>query len=101
MKHLGNFQFLGVPEAAENRLTDIRKSFRNVKAATALAGIYVILIAYFENEIGWCMRLFSTSRRMGTSCEKFIKGKEKILNFFKDSDIPELVKEVENFFATN
>jgi hypothetical protein len=98
IKHLGNFQFSGVPEAAKNRLTDIRKSFSNVKAATALAGIYVILIAYFENEIGWCMRLFSTSLKRGTSCEKFVKGKKEILNFFKDCDIPEIEKEVENFF---
>jgi len=98
IKHLGNFQFNGVPECAQNRLADIRNEFSSAKAATALIGIYVVLVVYLEDK--WQMRPFTTSYKKGRSCEQHIVGKDKILSILGQSDCPESAGVVADFMES-
>jgi len=98
MKNLGTFQAYVVPEAASNRIRQINKLFDdNENSAYAVAGVYVVVVAYIQDR--WYMKFCTTSHKRGE--DKAYENKKNWRLLLTVIENEQLKKAVEQFILSS
>ena len=96
LKNLGNFDSRVVPEAAKNRIRQVTELFSgNDKAAYAIFGVYIVVIAYIGDR--WYMKFCTTTHKKGT--DQMWERSERISRVLSDLGNSQLKQAIERFMS--
>ena len=96
LKFLGTYASRVVPEAAKNRICQVTDLFSgNDKAAYAIFGVYVIVIAYIGDR--WYMKFCTTTHKKGT--DQMWERSERISRVLSDLGNSQLKQAIERFMS--